>query len=110
MMEFCVTRSNMSGTLLMAFGSQIIHRCPELSEWLGSELILRKNFSRLLLISNVWFRGSERLGYAALHSEVLEGGSGEAGKESMTQTWALPATRQEIWGKRFISMAQFAQL
>ena len=26
------------------------------------------------MISSVWFLGRERLGYAALHSEVLEGG------------------------------------
>ena len=57
----------------------------------------------MLIISNVWFLGRERLGYAALHSEVLEGGSGEARKEFMPEAWALAATRQEIWGKALYS-------
>lgn len=55
------------------------------------------------MISSVWFLGRERLGYAALHSEVLEGGSEEAGKEFMPEAWALPATRQEIWEKALYS-------
>lgn len=88
-----VKGSNMSGMLLMTFGDQLnTSRCPELGEWLISEVLLQKNFSEWPMISNARFLGRWDQIYSPA-SGVLEGeAAGEWGRAPAG--WGRPATRR----------------
>lgn len=110
MMYVFVNGFNMLGMLLTTFGDQLnTSWCPELGEWLISEVILQKNFSQWPMKSNAWILGRWDQGLQpGLRSSGGRGGR-RVGKESW-QACDLPDTRRRSGESHFIPVSQFAQL